>query len=341
MDHFGDRLGSPFELLKRVRLALVLFFLVIVGGMIGYSMIEGWSLWDSLYMTIITVSTVGFREVGRLSPVGQAFTLLLIIAGTGTVLYALLTVAEFLFEGHLTGVLERRRLQKRIRRLSGHYIVCGYGRVGEEAVDQFVAGGTAPVVIESDPGRVARCREHSVPCIEGDATSDEVLQAAGVLDAKGLIAALDSDTDNVFVTLSSKVLNPGLIVVARASQEESREKLLRAGADKIVSPSSIGGRRMAALLLRPAVSDYLDVIMHGENLEYQLEEFEVRDGSGIASKTIKEADIRRRTGTLILAVRKRDGVFDTNPSSSALLEAGDRLVVLGTRSQLEAMQQIV
>lgn len=329
------------ELLRRIRLLLVLFLLVIITGVIGYTAIEGWSIGEALYMTIITITTVGFQEVNPLSVAGRYFTIFLVLAGVGTVFYTLASITEFLIEGHLTGFLAERRVEKEIEKLDNHYILCGFGRVGENVAEEFKARNEPLVVIENEPERVEECRSRGLHCIEGDASSDEILLKAGVDRARGLIAAVDNDADNVFVTLSARVLNPNINIVARSILEESREKLLRAGANRVVSPSLIGGRRMAAIALRPLVSDYLDVVTYGDDLEFSLEELIVSDRSEIKGKTLEEADIRKRTGALVLAIRKETGEFNTIPTSQTMLDEGDHLVVLGTKDQLEAIQKLV
>lgn len=329
------------ELIRRLRLALALFATVLAAGVIGYVVIEGWSFKDAIYMTVMTVTTVGYREVHPLSAIGQYFTMFLILAGVGTAFYLLVSISEFIIEGHLTGLLAERRVEREIRKLEYHYILCGYGRVGETVAEEFASVGERFVIIENNPERVRGCRDKGYHCIEGDASSDEVLQAAGVDKARGLVAAVDSDADNVFVTLTARVLNPNITIVARSILEESREKLLRAGADKVVSPSLIGGRRMAAMLLKPLVSDYLDVCMLGDGLEFRLEELRVRENSPVKGVALGEADIRKRTGALILAIKRKTGGFSTAPANDAVLEEGDDLVVLGTQEQLDAVQEII
>jgi voltage-gated potassium channel len=310
-------------------------------GVIGYMIIDGWSFIDSLYMTIITITTVGYLEVHPQGPLGRAFTMLLLLAGTGTAFYFLIAISEFLIEGHLTGLLAERKVEKEILKLEGHYILCGYGKVGANVADEFNSSGASFVVIENNPERVQACREEGYLCIEGDASSDEVLLKAGVERAKGLIGAVDSDADNVFVTLTARVLNPDINIVARSILEESREKLIRAGANRVVSPAFIGGRRMASIMLRPLVSDYLDVVTFGDGLQFRLEELTVSESSAVRGMSLAEADIRQRTGALILAIKKITGEFNTNPKAKTVLEPGDHLVVLGTQTQLDAVQNII
>lgn len=314
---------------------------VVVMGVIGYMTIDGWSFIDSLFMTIITITTVGYLEVHPQGPAGRAFTMILLLAGTGTAFYFLIAITEFLIEGHLTGILAEKRVEKEILKLDGHYIICGYGKVGANVADEFKASGATFVIIDNNQERVEACREQGYLCIEGDASSDEVLLKAGVERAKGLIAAVDNDADNVFVTLTARVLNPDINIVARSILEESREKLIRAGANRVVSPAFIGGRRMASIMLRPLVSDYLDVVTFGDGLQFSLEELIVTQVSTVRGMSLAEADIRQRTGALILAIKKASGEFNTNPKANTVLEAGDHLVVLGTQTQLDAVQNII
>ncbi|MDO8885397.1 potassium channel protein [Candidatus Oleimmundimicrobium sp.] len=331
---------NNLNIVSRLRLALIIFFIVLISGVFGYSSIEGWSLFDALYMTIITISTVGFREVAPLSAAGKIFTLCLIVGGVGTGIYALGATIEFLVEGHLKGIVGEKRMKKKIESLKNHYIVCGYGRVGSQVVKEFKKTKIPFVVVENNPEAIFELDEENLLFVEGDATNDKVLELAGIAKAKGLIAAVDTDADNVFVSLSARALNPNIFIVARANFEESEEKLKKAGANRVISPAIIGGRRMAALVIKPITSDYLDIVTHGEDLKFQLEELEVKSGSSIASKTLEEANIRNKTGVLVLAIKK-NGSYNTNPSTSIKINEGDILIVIGTREQLDLCQSLV
>ncbi len=322
------------SLARRLSLAVFLVLLILLVGTFGYWLIEGWPFFDALYMTVITVSTVGFREIGPLSFSGRLFTLFLIMGGAGIIIFALGTLIEFFVEGHFTGLLGRKKMERKIEKLKDHYIICGFGRVGEQIAKELFHAGVPLVTIDTDPERIDKCEQEGLLSIAGDASKDEILEAAGVKRAKGLIAVVDNDADNIFVTLSAKGLNPEVFVVARAEQEESEPKLKKAGADRVVSPVTIGGRRMASLLLRPLVCDYLDIVARGEDIEFQLEETELKKSSPTANMSIKEAAVRDKTGVLIMAVKKESGEVITNPSSSVRLESGDKLVVLGTKEQL-------
>jgi len=326
---------------RKLYLAISLVILILISGIAGYRLIEGWSFFDAFYMTIITVSTVGYKEVAPLSLGGKIFTLILIVGGVGTVVYALGIMVEFLVEGHFTGILGRRRMRKQIEKLKNHYIICGFGRVGEQISKELESASVPFVIIDNNAERISKCEQENLLNIEGDASEDQILEAAGLKKAKGLIAVVDNDADNVMVTLSAKGLNPEIFVVARAEYEESERKLKKAGANRVVSPSTIGGRRMAALLLKPLVCDYLDVVAHGENILFQLEETEIKQDAKIANMSIKNAGVRDKTGVLIMAVKKGDGKIITNPPPSVVLEAKDRLVVMGTKEQLEKWQSII
>ncbi len=322
-------------IVRRLAIAFCVLCTVLVGGVVGYVLIEGWSLLDALYMTVITVATVGFREVHPLSDAGRLFTIGLILSGIGALGYSVGVVVEFMVEGHLFGMVEMRRTERKLSGMRDHFIVCGFGRVGEEVAKGFAEAGADFVVIERDADRAAECESEGWLCVAADATDDDVLRQAGIENAKGLVGAVDTDADNVFVVLSARTLRPDIFIVARANQVESEAKLTKAGADRVMSPAAVGGRRMANMLVKPVVIDYVDYVTHGDNVEFRLEEFSMSAESELAGKTIGEAQVRDRAGTLILAVRKPNGEFNTNPSSSTRFEAGDKLVVIGTAEQIE------
>ncbi|MDZ4177973.1 MAG: potassium channel protein [Coriobacteriia bacterium] len=320
----------------RARTAVLLLFGVVVGGTVGYSLIEGWSFLDSLYMTVITVATVGFREVHPLSPAGHWFTIALVFAGVGGIAYAIGTIADFMVEGRLVELLEGRRMAKRISDLSEHYVVVGMGRVGSVVCEALHAQGVPFVVVDRCEECVETAGENGWLYLQGDATSEEVLEAAGVTRAKGLVTALDTDADNLFVALSARGMNPGLYIVARSTSVASEGKILRSGADRVITPNVIGGRRIATSLLNPLVADYLDVATHNEEMEYRLEALRVGESSAMVGRSIRDAHVRDATGAYILAI-SREGVMDSNPAPEQVLRAGDELVAIGTRSQLDTL----
>jgi voltage-gated potassium channel len=322
---------------RQLRLVVVLFGLLVAAGTVGYSLIEGWSPTESLYMTVITLSTVGFGEVRPLTPGGRAFTVALILVGVGGVAYLFSSLAEYVVAGELQGTLQRRRMQHKIDGISNHYIVCGYGRVGRHVARELEANGAQVVVIDIDSTKIDRAERSNLLFIVGDASDDEVLQRAGIARARGLVAATGNDADNVFITLSARSIRQDLTIVVRAIMPDSEHKLRMAGADHVVLPHAIGGRRMAGMLMRPTVVDFLDVVMHSENLELWLEDIPVGPGCQLANCSVGDALIRTRTGANVLAIRTAEGKLQTNVSAADVLGAGDVVVALGTREQLHAL----
>ncbi|GAB2442515.1 potassium channel family protein [Nocardia tengchongensis] len=321
-------------LLRRVIRVLSAFLLVTVVGTTGYRLL-GFGYLDALYQTVTTITTVGFREVHPLSPSGQVFTMALILFGAGTVFYMFGVLLEALIEGHVHQHLERRRMNHRIQRMHGHVIVCGWGRVGHSTAQYLSGLGKSIVVVDRDPQRLENLE---FPYILGDVTDDAVLEAAGIRHAQALIAALDSDADNVYVTLSSRALRSDLIIIARARTESSKSKLLRAGANRAVNPQLIGGRRMAAFALQPNVAEFLDVVMHDENLEFRIEEIEIGPDSPLLDRSVVEAAPRDTAGALVLAIRTEEGRFIANPHGDTRLRTGTILIALGTEPQLDAIR---
>ncbi|MDO9556913.1 MAG: potassium channel protein [Coriobacteriia bacterium] len=328
-------------MLRRVARALAILAAILAFGTAGYTVIEGWPALDSLYMTVITIATVGFHEVGKLSDGGRIFTIGLIFAGVGGLAYSFGTIVEFMVEGHLRGLLEGRRMNKRISELRDHYIIVGIGRVGSVVAHTFADEGVDFVVVDTCEECASTAEEAGWLYIHGDATDEEVLHSAGVTKAKGMVTALDTDAGNLFVSLTARSLNSSLYIVARSSQIASEVKILRSGADRVLTPNVIGGRRMAAMVLHPVVSDYLDVVTHGDQVDYTLESMKVTRESKFSGRSIREAKVRDATGAYILAV---DGVSDglnTNPSPDTVLMPGDQLVVLGTQVQLEKLAELL
>jgi voltage-gated potassium channel len=324
-------------MLRRLRWALAGLGAVIAFGTLGYTIVERWDPFDSLYMTVITIGTVGFREVHPLSRAGETLTMVLIIAGVAALGFSLGTVVDFMVEGHFTGYLEERRMLKRLSEMSGHHVVAGLGRVGTTVAEEYEQRGVPFVVIDHDDGSLAHAREAQWAFVKGDATEEETLEAAGIERATSLVAALDADSDNLFVTLTARGINPKLLIVARSSARSSEAKLRRAGADRVLTPTDIGGRRMAAMVLQPGITDYLDVVMRGQSVELKLEQIVLSEGDPFVGMRIGDAHVRSRTGVYVLAIQRPDGRVDSNPAGDAVMEAGDRLVVLGTEEQLQAL----
>ncbi|MFC2021085.1 potassium channel family protein [Chloroflexota bacterium] len=307
-------------------------------GTTGYSAIEGWSFFDSLFMTIITITTVGYAEVHPLSSGGRVFSIFLMFGGVSGAVYTLTGIIQYILEGNIRTTWGRRRMKNNIDRLKGHFILCGFGRVGEAIASTFHEEGAPFVVIENRPGGITRLEQSGYLYLDGDATSDDVLKEAGIERARGLVAALGVDADNTYITLSGRSLHPDLFIEARASSEEVETKLKSAGADRIVSPNRIGARRMAMLAMRPAVVDFIDTITRRRGPELQLENVAINDDSSLDGQTIE--DVRQCSQANVLAISKKSGRLIPNPSGDEKIAAGDSLIMMGTSEQLSSLEAI-
>jgi voltage-gated potassium channel len=314
----------------------LLILLINAFGTIGYMVIEGWNFRDSLFMTVTTLTTVGYGEVHDLTPAGEIFTIVLLTLGVGTILYLLSALAKIVLEGELKQIIGRSRLERKIKDLKNHYIVCGYGRMGRTVVKELLSKGLNIIVIEKGPVDVGE--KEDIILLEGDATNDEVLQSAGIERAQGLISVLPTDAENLFVVLSARVLNPGLLIYTRAGDESSEQKILRAGADRVVSPYHTGGIRIANMILKPAVVDFVEFATRSGYHQIQLEEVEISPGSALEGKTLELSGIGRDLGVIIVAVKKPDGTMHFNPTSRTVIESGDVLIALGEKSKLNLLE---
>ena len=328
----------PAEVRARlVRFGLILPSIAILGTC-GFMVIEGWRFTDALYMTVITLSTVGFSEVSPLSPEGRVFTTLLIVAGVAAVAYLFSAISQHVVSGELHGTMRRRYMQRKINSLNGHYIVCGFGQVGANVVESLQQRGKACVVIETDTDNLD---ESTVPVITGNAEDDDRLKEAGIERAAGLVAATGDDAANLFITVSAHTLNKDLTIVARANHSSSEAKLRYGGATHVISPHMLGGKRIATQLLYPSVTDFLDVVMHSGDLELWLEEFTLDANCHLQGRTVAEGKVRQETEANILAIRRCDGgTVLTNPPSELRFEPGDVLIALGTREHLKALRSL-
>lgn len=326
---------------RRLRLALGVFAAVLVSGWVGYMVIDDLSALDSLYMTVITVTTVGFREIGGSEPgtASKLLTIGLIGAGVGSVSYAAVTGVEFIVEGHFTRYLEHRRMDRAIDRLRDHVIICGFGRVGRILAEHLRDEDTDFVLIDEDEDKVEEAEELGYLVLRGDATEEALLESAGLDRVRALVATVNSDADNVLITLTAKGLYPGCVVVARAKSSENEPKLRRAGADRVIQPSAIGGRRIAQILTRPAVADFLDKI-GGSGVDYTLEEIPITAQGELMGVNLRDAGIRERFGCTVVAVRHHeDQRLDSHPSPTEPLEVGDVVVVMGSADEVGGMRQ--
>lgn len=334
-----DSFGQIMDSLRRLLWSIGALVAIVVIGVIGYMVIEGWSFLDAIYMTITTITTVGFREVHPLSDAGRIFSIFIIIGGVGGALYVLTNIMGYILEGQFGITMGRRRMKNRIAKLKNHFILCGYGRVGQEIARVFNEEGAPFVIIANNEEHTARADKDGYLYIFGDATSDEVLKEAGIERAHGLVSAVGSDTDNTFITLSARELRPDLFIEARSSGPESEKKLRRAGADRVISPPAIGGRRMAMLALRPAVVDFIDTVAYGRGRELELENVDVAGGSPLIGRTMEQA--RSKDGITVLAMSKKRGKLVANPPGEEIIEEGDRLIVIGTKGRLAVLESIL
>ena len=305
-------------------------------GVVGY-LVLGLTPLDAVYQTVTTVTTVGFEEVVPFGTSEKVFTIVLVVVGVGVALYALTAVLGLAMEGYLGNAWGRRRMDREIALLEHHAIVCGWGRVGRAAAQQLVNAGQGVVVVDADAERLNDCPH---PSIVGDASRDEVLKQCGIGRAKTLLASLDTDAASLYVTLTARDLNPDLVIIARSRTEDAEQKLLRAGADRVVNPQRIGGTRIAAFALQPHVVDFLEVAMHDADVAFRLEEVEIAAGSTLAGSTIREARLHEGDGALLMALRQYDsGGFVTNPPGDVVMGPGDVVIAVGTDQQLSNLRR--
>jgi voltage-gated potassium channel len=327
------------ETRKRLKRGLIILGSIIAAGTIGYALIEGWSPFDALYMTITTVTDVGYGEIHPLNTAGRIFTIFLIIGGVGGALLALSAFVGYIVEGGIGAQRRKRQMKARIANLKDHFILCGYGRVGEEIARTFADEGVPFVVIDSRPENIAMAEEQGYLTLLGDATSDKTLTEAGVEHARGLVAAVGSDVDNTYIALSARGLRPDLFIEARASDGEAEVKLRRAGANRVVSPNSIGARRMALLALRPAVIEFIDTVsLRRGKQELQMEHMIVPEQSAIIGQTVEQ--VRHQSKANILLINRKNGKLLSNPANEEKIETGDRLILVGTTEQLTALESL-
>ncbi|MGA1556289.1 MAG: potassium channel family protein [Ilumatobacteraceae bacterium] len=322
----------------RLRVAVGMVLTVFAVGTVGYVLL-GLSPIDAVYMTVITITTVGYREIIGDDPtsVEKLFTMAIIVTGVSTVLYTFTLGVQVVVEGQLREFVGRRRMDKQIAGMRGHVIVCGLGRVGRAVVDDLERTGKQVVVIDIDDDRV---RPRSSPPLVGAATLDATLRAARIEHADALVAALEGDAENLFVTLSSRAIRDDLFIVARARQEESVAKLQRAGADRVVNPQELGAARMASFVARPHVAEFVDVVMHERSLEIRMQELAIDERSPLDGVSVRDADLRQRAGVLVLAIRRSDGTFMVNPDPDTVLSAGQVVIAVGTDDDLSRFEAV-
>ena len=330
-------------LYQKFVLTIILIVLVIFGGTVGYQIIEGWSFIEALYMTIITISTVGFKEVGQLSNAGRIFTIFLILGGIIVITSGISLIFSSIIEGTFGEIIRRQRMEKKLAKIKNHFIICGFGAVGEDIVNEFIRENKPFVLIEKDKNVLNKLLKEfpDIIFVIGDATDDEILKNAQIEKAKGILAVLGKTADNLYICLSARSLNPKLRIIARVIESESIDKLKKAGADYVFSPEKIGGIRLAAAALKPAVTSFLDAIIRGEYLDPVLNEVEVQEHSSIVRKTLKESEISKNIGIIISAIKSANTdklIF--NPSSKTIINPSDILIVFGSSDQIKQLKKI-
>jgi voltage-gated potassium channel len=323
---------------SKLRLALILFGGIIALGTAGYATVDHMPIYDAFYMTIITISTVGFSEIRPLSPAGRAITIVIIVTGISLGTYTLGLIVRIFVEGELQFYLGRRKLRKHISDLKNHYIVCGFGRIGRIVCEELAAARMPFVVIEQDHNKSEALEKTGYLYLNLDATTEEALRQAGIMTAKGVVTAVRSDANNVFITLTAKDLRPDIFVLSRTSDTGNEKKLLRAGASRVVAPYQIGGRRMAQVLKSPTVIDFIDTALMNTSLDLAIEEALISPDSEYAGLTLVESNIRRDFGIIMVAIKKASGAMVFNPLSTEKLVGGDVAVVIGKREELERLR---
>ena len=314
---------------------------IVIFGTAGYVLIENWGFFDALYMTIITVSTVGFSEIHHISKAGRLFTILLVFFGVGFTLYIAAAVVQFMVEGRIRIILGRRRLEKKISRMKNHYIVCGYGRIGRVVCRNLKRKPFDLVVIEKNPELIPVMDADGVLYISGDASDEENLIRAGIKRAKGLVSVLASDADNVFLVLTARQLDPDLLIIARGSQEESKSKLRAAGANTVESPYDTGAASMAHRIIRPTVTSFLDLAFAHKRKDIQMEEIPVSASSDLVNVMLKDTGIRQKYNLIIIAIKKPGKSMLFNPSFEAMIEMGDTIIAVGEEANLQELEKIL
>jgi voltage-gated potassium channel len=332
--------ATAFVFPRRLLLMLAVPTLLMVVGSLGYHFIEGRPYFDSLYFTVITLTTVGYGDIVPETRAGRVFTIFLALGGIFALFYVAGEMIRLVVSGEVQTVLGRRRMEQNLSEMTGHLIVCGFGRMGRLVCKEFAAQRLPFVVIDRDEKLLEGFPfENAVP-MHGDATSDEVLRHAGIDRARALVTVLASDADNLYITMSARLLNDKLFIVARAEGEPAEKKLQRAGASRVVSPYTIGGSRMAQAVLRPAVVDFIELATRTEHLDLQIEETLIAAGSRLANRSLEESRVRREMGVIIVAIKKAAGHMVFNPPGDAVMAPGDLLITLGNRNQLDQLDQM-
>ena len=325
---------------RRLRVAAILLGSILLLGMVGFHSIEGWTWFDAFYMTLPTITTIGYGEVHPLSHSGRIFNSFLILASLFGGGFTIAIVSQALLEFEFGKAFGRRRMDRELSKLSGHYIICGAGRVGRTVARQLLARGQTCVIIDKDPVRAAWAEQENIPVIIGSASSEEALHKARIEEALGLVTAVNSDAENLYVVLTARGFRSDLKIIARASEEDATSKLMRAGASQVLSPYSFIGNRIAQLLLRPNVLDFIDTAIGTERLDVEIGEVQISDRSVFVNKSLADSAIRQQAGVIVVAVKGAEGTMKFNPSPETIIHGGDCLIVLGGDEQLKKLEDL-
>lgn len=313
---------------------------VLIVGTAGYMIIEGWSWFDALFMTVTSITTVGYREVHPLSTAGQVFTMILLLGGVGTVFYVASLAVAAVVEGHLALRWDERRRLRMIDDLHDHFIVCGFGRMGRIIVDEFRRQHVPHLVVDRDPDTVHHVIATGGLAVAADASSEEVLQRIGVQRARGLIAAVGTDAENVYIVLSARLLRPDLYIIGRAETDDAVKKLRKAGADRVISPYQIGAQQIAMTALRPAVVDFVQLATGAGELELSIEQIRIGPSAALVGQSMIDANLRQRFGVVVVGIQRANGRMEFNPAPETCIEAGDHLVVMGKPESVKQLEQL-
>jgi voltage-gated potassium channel len=322
------------------RRSLLLLAFVVLGGTFGYVVIERWSVWDALYMTVISVTTAGYREVHPLSRAGELFTMVVLTVGVATVLYTFSFLMAHVVEGDLQQRWAISRRARMLDQLHDHFIICGFGRIGRITADEFARQNVAFVIIERDPARVGEALELGYLAVEADASSEQVLLRVRIDRARGFIAAVSTDAENVYAVLTARLMRKDLFIIGRAETTDAKSKLVRAGADRVISPYQIGGLQLAQTALRPAVVDFVQLATSSDNLDLNMEQVQIAEGAALAGQSLIDAGLRQRFGVVVVGIQRADGRMDFNPAPESQMWPGDQLVVLGRSESLRDLAQV-
>jgi voltage-gated potassium channel len=320
---------------SKLKIALLILLIVVVIGTIGFHGIEKWSLIDSFYTTMTTLSTVGYGDYTPKTTQGKVFTVFIIILGVGTMLYSFGLISETVMEGRLRRLLGRDKLKKMIDKMNNHYIICGCGRIGHLICRELAAEKAPYVVIDNNPEVIQKIQDEGFTYCRGDAKQDKTLIEAGIKKAKGIICVLPSDAENLYVILTAKELNQNIFIMSRSEEEESEHRLIRAGADRVMSPYTLGGVRMAMAILRPAMLDFIEITTSRQSLELRMEEISICKGSPFIGQSLEGSEIRKRYGLIIVAVKKDSGKMIFNPMANYTIDEDDRLIAMGENENVK------